>query len=84
MTVRIDNILPPVPYVERMLTPVVQPSARTRLLKPQVMQYRSQNLSPNLRNDRKSHPEPGRTYTIHRDMSGLKSDLLGHIVDLYA
>ena len=83
MTVRIEESLPPVLYASRMATTVVQPGARTRPLRSQMMPYRSQDLPPRHQDNRISHPEAGQTYTIHRDMSGLKSDLLGHIVDLY-
>jgi hypothetical protein len=84
MPLRIDDNLSPVPYTQRVLTTVVQPSARTKPFKSQMMPYRSQSLPPTFHNNRKSNPEEGQTYTVHRDMSGLKSDLLGHIVDLYA
>ncbi len=84
MSLRIDDNLSPVPYSQRILTTVVQPATQAKRYKPQMMPYHSHHLPPTRHNHRRSNPEEGHTYTIHRDMSGLKSDLLGHIVDLYA
>ena len=84
MPVRIDDNLSPVPYTGRILTAVVQPGCRLKPPRSQMMPYRSHSLPPTFRNTRSSHTEKGQTYTVHRDISGLKSDLLGHIVDLYA
>ena len=84
MPLRIDDNLYPVPYRQRILTTVVRPAARTKPFKQQMMPYRSQSMPPSFQNHRKSAPEKGQTYTVHLDMSGLKSDLLGHNVDLYA
>jgi hypothetical protein len=85
MTVSIEEHLPPVPYHPRILTTVVRPDAPLRSFKSRVMPYRQPKSPLNSHLDKRPlHPEAGQTYTVHSDMSGLKSDLLGHMVDVYA
>jgi hypothetical protein len=84
MTVSIEEYLPPVLYNPCILTTVARPGTEVGAFKSQVMPFRHQTSQTNHPENRHPHPKAGQTYTVHRDMSGLKSDLLGHVVDLYA
>lgn len=83
MPVSTDYSLPVIRSGEYLLDTIGPPRFQSDPLPSQTVRYRRQPLPAAPVSERSDVSEKGGTYTVHRDMSGLKSDVLGHNVDLF-